>query len=620
MKRWFLLLLLLAGATGVYFLVDSGAEDHDRPRDPADAGGGPDAVLAPAPDREPAPPPVREAVGDQGAQDADPSGAKKPLAATTIDGARVEGRVTDGLGRPLSGVTVSLLALEGALLRVPRELGRTTTSGADGSFAFGDLPSGVGLAVRAEARGLARVEREFEPPAPGATRGGVELRLDPAITLSGTVTDQEGRPVAGASVVAQLARDGSLLEPDSPFSARTDERGAYSISGLARTLYRVSARADGYAPTTTEKTLLAVALRPEAKLDLVLDLAAGRAEGRVVADDGTPVGAARIEATANGHEVATESDASGRFRLEGLANRTYTAIARAAKTFPRAPAPIRPGDSDVVLRVGRNGSLAGRASPAHGAPPARIAVELLRIERSESVVARAIFESAEFRFEDLAEGEYRVAIECDDARRTESEPIRVAAGAEADLGAVELQIGGTVVVRIEGAVDGTPLSLVPGDLSPANPNWMQRAIFAPPERRATARGGGARFEHVAPGAYTLFVVPEKGLPAIARGIVVRDGETTTATTGAPRAGASIRGRAFDPLGVAVTGREAIASSERGEFRVHLDEEGYFAFAALEPGTWSVTLAADASLRGRPRPVFVKLNENDAVEIEVRVEP
>lgn len=621
MKRWLILLLLLAGATGVYFLVGSGADDRLAPGDSGVASGDDPEVVAPT-TNDPAATgsPVREVVGDDGGTATEPRTSGKPNSAPTIEGARIEGRVTDGLGRPLSEIVVSLLALEGVLVRVPRDLERTTTTAFDGTFAFGDLPATVGLVVRAEAPGLARAEIEVTPPGSGETRGGIELRLDPAITLSGIVTEKSGKPIAGASVVAELARSNFTPTPDSAFSARTDDRGAYAIPGLARTLYRVTARADGFVATTTEKTLLAVTLRPEAKLDLELDPAVGRASGRVVGDDELYVAGARVRAVAEGHEVETISEADGRFTLEGLADRSYLATARAPQTFPRESVALRPGDSDVVLRVGANGSLAGFARSPGGGAPSRIVVELFAIERTESLVARGVFPSASFRFDDLAPGRYRVAIECDGARRTESDPAVVESGTESDLGDVALRTGGTVVANVDGAPDGTPVSLVLGDVSGANPTWNQRAIFAPTAQRTLIQGGVARFEHVAPGTYTLFVVPEKGLPSTTQGVLVADDETTTVRATVVAGGASIRGRALDVLGVVIAARTAIATGPSGESKVLTDESGYFAFLALEPGDWTVTLEDGPQHRGTPRPVRVRLAEGESLEIELRVDP
>ena len=64
--------------------------------------------------------------------------------------------------------------------------------------------------------------------------------------LSGTVTDDEGNPVAGAAVVAENA------EANPPrFEQVTDERGRYSMLGLASGPWKVTVEAAGFSPNET---------------------------------------------------------------------------------------------------------------------------------------------------------------------------------------------------------------------------------------------------------------------------------------------------------------------------------------------------------------------------------
>jgi protocatechuate 3,4-dioxygenase beta subunit len=59
-------------------------------------------------------------------------------------------------------------------------------------------------------------------------------------TLEGTVSDEQGRPVAGAVVMF-----GAASPPHRDIAAVTDERGAFRFGGLAPGRYSVVARADG---------------------------------------------------------------------------------------------------------------------------------------------------------------------------------------------------------------------------------------------------------------------------------------------------------------------------------------------------------------------------------------
>lgn len=620
MKSWFLLLLLLAlTVCAVWFIAtDFGATSDDvapmvddiEVRTPPTLE---TTAADEAPDGRSTPEPTREVAPAE-------STPKIETPDLLLEGSRVEGRVVDRLGQPLEGISVSLFAIDGSLVRIPRPLGQTTRSASDGGFEFGDLPSGVALGVSAESNGFARAELEFEPPLRGETRAGLELRLEPSIVLRGVVRGARKSPLAGAEVRVEPARSSFGMTATSGVSTTTDGFGGYAIDGLARTLYRVFATAPGHAPTVIEKSLIAVTLRPESRLDIELDPLVGIARGRVVDDEGGGIAAATIVAVAGEHRIETTSADDGTFALEQLAERDYSTSARANGMFNRGDVLVRPGRHDVELRLGKNGAVIGRAATGNAKVPARIVAELFRVGRNNQLVARNVFESAEFRFDDVVPGKYLVAIEADGAARTESAAIEVAAGGAADLGSIALAAGGAVEARLRGARDGTPLSLVRGDLSPANPAWMQHAVFAPPNQRALTRDGAARFEHVLPGVYTLFAVPEKGLPSIARGVEVREGETTNVPEFEIEAGGSIVGRALDVMGAAVAHRAAIATGPGGERRVEIDEEGYFAFGGLLAGEWSVTVSVDETLRGRPRPVRAQVTEGGRVEVEVRIGP
>src|SRR5262249_7066984 len=111
---------------------------------------------------------------------------------------------------------------------------------ASGRFRFDRLPSEEGMMVTITAPGFASYRQVITGVRPGKTVF-VDAALDPAGRLRGTVRDDAGQPIAGASVHAlrsdQLIQ--GLLGGGLAYDlARTDERGEYLLDHLAAGSYR----------------------------------------------------------------------------------------------------------------------------------------------------------------------------------------------------------------------------------------------------------------------------------------------------------------------------------------------------------------------------------------------
>ncbi|MHC4716853.1 MAG: carboxypeptidase regulatory-like domain-containing protein [Planctomycetota bacterium] len=150
---------------------------------------------------------------------------------------RYRGVVTDPAGAPVAGASVCVLPDY-----------RYVTSGRDGAFEVGkDLSSrpkrtSFLLIARLPKRNLAGAVRVGKP---GKAIG---VKLAPAVTVSGRVTDPAGRPIRAASVSVQAGRwDGEDLP--SLGRIRTDADGRYSVEALPAGLdYTVAIRANRRMP------------------------------------------------------------------------------------------------------------------------------------------------------------------------------------------------------------------------------------------------------------------------------------------------------------------------------------------------------------------------------------
>ena len=98
----------------------------------------------------------------------------------------IAGRVVDSQGAPVAGATVTTLG------------GTTTTSVDDGSFRLERVSLGPDT-LEVRSAGVPIAEADVTPQA-GSVAGGVEVRLEPTVSLRGRVVDLLGQPVAGARV------------------------------------------------------------------------------------------------------------------------------------------------------------------------------------------------------------------------------------------------------------------------------------------------------------------------------------------------------------------------------------------------------------------------------------
>lgn len=160
--------------------------------------------------------------------------------------ASISGRVTEtDTKRPLANAIITLECMSG-----PGEL--TAITDAEGRYLFEGVAAGW-YRVSALLDGYARFEapRESIIVLPGSTvtavdEGGVQRRADltlaPGGTITGRVTNAEGKPVKDGIMSAVLIADGRGISFSGSSEVRTSERGEYTIRNLPAGRYRVSVR------------------------------------------------------------------------------------------------------------------------------------------------------------------------------------------------------------------------------------------------------------------------------------------------------------------------------------------------------------------------------------------
>jgi protocatechuate 3,4-dioxygenase beta subunit len=217
---------------------------------------------------------------------------------------------TDAVGTPISADVVARGGGDFSTeVSSPTQVFRT---GADGRVRLVGLPTGfVDLDVRVAGKAVIRTLVKVPAPKEVVVRVG-----DPSgATAGGTVTDPAGAPIPGAHVVV-ATRQGKANETgaDSLLLATTDAKGSWRLVGLPPGVFLgLSVAADGFVAATGIDARRRVAAKDALAFVTVLGRTGG-AEGRVLGPDGRAFPGVQVWI----EERATGTDASGRWRLDGL--------------------------------------------------------------------------------------------------------------------------------------------------------------------------------------------------------------------------------------------------------------------------------------------------------------
>ena len=476
----------------------------------------------------------------------------------------IEGTVVSAqTGEPLAHAQIMIFArTSGGTGRLEPREANTDTSG---RFVVGDLPAGR-YRLRADAD-------HFAPQAygsrPGRWRPGTDIALDsgqhvhdltfrlmPCGAISGTVSDERGKPVAGATVRALPITPGTGSQ-----EAQANRSGQYRIVDLVPDQYfvqvtftkdspaKATARqtyAPTYYPATTEtETAVPVVVEAGNETDRIdIDLSpvhAVRVRGQVIdpatnqpapdawvmliprdADPGSR-GAAIAALSASRYGVNVE-DAQGHFEISGVTPGSYWAYGTVQDKNGASAGrvPVEVGDADVQgirLAVGANTQLAGRVrvEPESSFDFSRLGVSLTPTEPLISTHHQQPSPAGEFTFQDVEPGSYRLNVQgvppgfyLKSARLGGSEILEAGLTVDASTGATPLDIlvaspGGT----LSGVVmnDDTPAQATVC-LVPDEPRRNRRDLYL----RAPTRADGAfSIYGIAPGGYKVFAFEDADL-------------------------------------------------------------------------------------------------------------
>jgi protocatechuate 3,4-dioxygenase beta subunit len=510
-------------------------------------------------------------------------------------------------GRPVPGALV-WAADPGAFRR----------AGADGAYRL-DAAPGRELVLHGAAAGFFRAEGSW--PVQVGERRAPTLALEPAQAVSGTVVDEQGRPVSGVEIKAGLQPGSRPRSPagwSSGGTARTSAAGTFRIptlfAGVAHEL-RLTRR--GYAPATASVPPLEPG-RPSSALRLVMRK--GRTgSGRVVSQADQPVAGAQVvlEPEVSGDMMVRMSrgrddagrfeataDAGGRFEIPDLPPGTFNLTARgsgfAPITVPGLAVPEGGGAVDLgtvvlVKGVALEGFVAGSdGKPVEGAQvsvAAASADPFASFGQPDAPPAAITSQDGFFRVEDRRAGE------------TVDVDVRRAGYAPGSAPGVQVPVEGPlrIVLRPTSVVEGRTVDPdgkpVPGArlfLNPTGPAAMGAGIVmftTASMKEATSGDDGAfRVADVPPGSFELKAEASGRQMAEMSNLEVRAGQDLKGVEVVLPPGAVIEGRVLAsgrPVpGAQVEPVEPETSMARmiiRSARATADGDGYYRLDGIAPG-------------------------------------
>ncbi len=450
------------------------------------------------------------------------AGSTRDVEVVLDRGAVVRGRVVDADTRaPIEGAVV-LSETDAPSQIVPfdtdvewmRDWLALARSGPDGRFEFPALSRGAHV-LRATRVGFGagwsqRLDLRDGSEAPAPV--DVEIALAPGGTVFGRVAHDDGRPRAGAIVIASHMATDVSHSCLSYANAITDADGAFSIVDLAPGMYVVL-----HAPAPEESEAidpLVIQVRVERGRATEVHLPGRergtRLTGRVVRADGTPLADADIlvqATTAHGPNDwrAERTRANGEFSFAGLEPATYQVFVgrglgqnftwQSDVDVPDAP------NHETLIRLDA-GVIAGRVRDASTSAGLARSVLILEVERArEWKFCGRGFSAADGRFEfpHLRAGNYRVSAYATRGRfgPERTADLWVAEGGETRDVDIALAPGAALKVRVRDA-SGKPLENVPIEFVDASGELVQHT-----QDDVTDAHGELEVPGIRPGRWTV---------------------------------------------------------------------------------------------------------------------
>jgi protocatechuate 3,4-dioxygenase beta subunit len=567
--------------------------------------------------------------------------------------AGLTGRVVDGAGDPLRAFSVEVGPdWQTGRFMPDRALHSQEFKSDDGSFRVDDVNDGD-WTVTVRAKGYSQ---SGSPPSVGVPQSGEPLviKMVVAATVTGVVVDPAGKPVQDAEVKLRPQGETNRFSYGENGSAKSDDKGAFTLKNVAAGSWQVSASAENWAHS--EPTPIQVGEGANvASLELHLR-AGGTIAGEVYDARGAHVSGRQVQlfsmAAGDGKQAAI--DASGSFKAEHLSPGAYQVMLEPSAEDQAAMMEKASGEEpdmgEVLSKLKMTSCEVKEGEITHvvlGAPPKSPVKLTGRITQGGEPVTKctlvvlneggALLQSLKIGKVD-ASGHYELTIDKPgDVVLVVTKELGRAKGVDFYLTVPEVpeySIDLSLPISaIRGSVrgpDGAPLASVPvqlmRDSSGANIMMMDG-----PASEHTDDSGRFEFADLQPGTYAVAAGGSSGPFSVEQGSYGR------AVRGSLRVekdrvldnvdlklvpGSKISGTVRDASGNAVSGANVYVRDAQGELLSRFsactsEANGKFTYKGVAPGTYTLT-ARTKTLAARDG-ASVVVREGETSEADVVLE-
>jgi protocatechuate 3,4-dioxygenase beta subunit len=552
--------------------------------------------------------------------------------------AAIAGRVVDDDGEAVAGAEVEL-AVRRTPGRMRIEIGGSTAvpralSGPRGEFRIGSIDPDENYDVKVTAEGFAPAEQAVTELEPYRTRSGLRITLGRGHVLTGTVVDEEGVAISGASVEAKTASPSGgghmirIMEATggrATFEAVSDDEGRFEIRGIPTGKFDLEASRKGYA----RRTLPGIELRDDGPAVDVGEIAlplGETLEGYVRDADGQPIEGVEIFASESGggmmmvmagpgggggkEEPDTLTDPAGWFMIGDLARDERYSLEARRTGFVGADAGAvgLPQTEPLVITMDPASDVSGTVLDPQAEPIVGARVMLRRtrtIEMGGNVMAMMMMsdsttdQEGRFLFEDQEPGTISLSAVASGYQEAKRDNIEVPKGQDLENVEIPLPAGaileGRVLMPDGRAAIGATLGPVGEGEGPVDMTRMMSRV-------GVDGNGYYRIEGLEPGAISI-EAEHPDYPRVVRDTELREGRNSLDlgfqgghevggrvidSSGAPVEEAAVR---LVPAGRSWGGPESrsladgsfvMPGVQDGDYRLWVDAQGFASFDGKMP--------------------------------------
>jgi protocatechuate 3,4-dioxygenase beta subunit len=438
------------------------------------------------------------------------------------------------------------------------------------------LALALGLTVQPA---LAAAESKAADTAKQPPTTAAAAKPSPSVAVMGKVTGPDGKPIAGASVLAipmpraETSMRGPRPEPPKPIAGKSDATGAFKVEGLTGKTFAVRVAAPALAPTVVNDIAAGASINVRLKAGVgvagrVLDLTSQKPiAGATVT--GTEKDAARFGKDA-AHTVKSGDDGTflladctpGIVVVEAIA--PAKARARLDRVVAKALAPgeeRNPEANTLYLQPG--GRIAGRVLGPDGKPLSDAIVtatpsdgNLLAMLRDTRNVQRTDADG-KFAFDGIPAGNrYTIRVTKEGLSAKDDGPIPIDAGTDRSDLEMKLEAGALLAFRLVSDKD-VPVKELDVRVQSQGAGRRRGMAFGandvPPDKVTSQGDGKFLVKALDAGTFDVTLQPLDFADVNREGVKLKSGETTDLGTIRVKEAKSLSGRITDGSGQPVAG-------------------------------------------------------------------